>query len=207
MVKIDALRDAVLTDEAENASELLMLSAAEHERFRGLTIGWTGDSSAGANAALSYVMRCVVVVEMYTFQRVIALSDEHAAGIASPIFEKLYKAHRNTIENSWDNALSALETWPSVFPKRYSEYPALRGYIRARNSWAHGHGHLTSRQERELPKVRTELADAEFTLVGGYVTVRPDQVLHVARTCRSFVRKLDVAARAYLKDHPSAPRF
>jgi hypothetical protein len=198
VVKMEGLRAALLTEEAEKASELLMFSAAEHERLRGSTIGWIGDPSGGANAALSYVMRCVIVVEMFTFQRVIALADEHAAGIASPVFEKLYAAHRKTIENSWDSALSTLETWPGVFPKNYSEYPALRGYIRARNSWAHGHGQLTHRQLGELQQARKELADAGFSLAGHYVNVRPDQVLEVARTCRSFVRKLDAATKAYL---------
>jgi hypothetical protein len=198
VVKIDALRDAILTEEAENACELLMLSAAEHERFRRATIGWTGDPSTGANAALSYVVRCVIVVEMYTFQRVITLSDGHAAGITSPVFEKLYREHRKTIENSWANALGALEVWPGVYPKGYSEYPALRGYIQARNSWAHRHGQLTDRQLRELPQARKELTDAGFSLMGRYVTVRPDQVLPVARTCRSFVRKVDAETKAHL---------
>jgi hypothetical protein len=198
VVKIDALRAALLTEEAENACELLMLSAAEHERFQASTGGWTGDPLAGANAALSYVMRCVVVVEMYTFERVITLSDGHAAGITSPVFETLYREHRKTIENSWANALRALEVWPGVSPKNYSEYPALRGYIQARNSWAHRHGKLTNRQCRELRQVQKELADAGFSLESRYVTVRPDQVLPVTRTCRSFVCKLDAETKAHL---------
>lgn len=112
MVDLDALRASVLSEQAEETSELLMLCAAEHGKVRRATAGWMFDSGDGSSTALSYVMRCVILVEVFTFQRVVDLSDVHAGTVVSPVFDHLYRAHRRQIDRSWNNAIQALELWP-----------------------------------------------------------------------------------------------
>jgi hypothetical protein len=191
VVGIDALLAAVLTEEAEETCDLLMVTSAEHERLSTLTAGWAGDPTSSQRVALSYVMRFVVLVEVFAFQRTLQLSDVHAGTILSPVFDKLYAAHRKRIEDSWDNALAALTLWPGVSPKNYAEYPALRGYILARNSWAHGYGRLTQRQVNDWSTTEKHITAAGFSIVAEHVVVHSAQVRDVARTCRSFVKKLD----------------
>ncbi len=198
MVGFDALRAAVLTEEAEEICGQLMVTSAEHERIANVAVGWSTDPTSGQRLALSYVMRLVVLVEVFTFQRTLELSDIHAGTIVSPVFDKLYVAHRRQIEASWDNALAALSVWPSVSPRKYGEHPALRGFILARNSWAHGYGRLTSRQLSDLATTEKHVADAGFSINAGYVVVLPSQVHSVAKTCRSFVQKLDRGTSPYL---------
>lgn len=199
MVELAKLLTAVLTDEAQETCDLLMATAAEHERFAAVATGWVDDDVARARSALSYVMRLVVLVEVFTFQRTLDLSDDHAGKVVSPVFEHLYKAHRKQIESSWDNAFSALTLWPSVAPREYPEWEdGLRGYILARNCWAHGHGRLTARYLNDLKTTTKHLGEAGFEIEAQHVKVKPEQVIVVARRCRAFVRRLDKETSPHL---------
>lgn len=189
----------VLTAEAEEACGLLMTTAAEHERSTTFAQGWFDDHSTRTRSALSYVMRLVVLVEVFTFQRAIQVSDIHAAGIASPVFEHLYKAHRKEIDRSWENALKSLNLWPAIEAKNFPEWQGgLRGYIIARNCWAHGHGRLTDRYLNNSQATTKHLGEAGFSISAQHVVVDPSQVRVVARTCRRFVERIDARSRNHL---------
>lgn len=82
--------------------------------------------------------------------------------------------------------------------RKYSEFPALEGYILARNSWAHGHGRLTAQQLAEPERTSVQVEHADLEIVDGHVKVRPEQVIVVARTCRDFVRKVDRGTKEHL---------
>lgn len=200
--------NALLTAEGESTARLLMMCAAEYDcldsevmtRFAQVAALYDlrSDETAQSNTALAYVTRCVIVTEMFVFQRALSVLDQHARSISSPIFAEMYKTRRKSVDSSWENLASTLAVWPGLKIKDMSDWPAMNGYIAARNSWAHGQGRLTDRQRRNMGQTAKALSDAGLVLRGGTISVRPNQVIEVARTCRRFITDVDHATAAYV---------
>ncbi|WP_206492523.1 hypothetical protein [Rhodococcus sp. KRD162] len=99
---------------------------------------------------------------------------------------------------SWNGIRDAYYSWLAVPRKTWTQ---LLDLTNARNAVAHGHGHLTWKQQRGN---RTELEDKlskhKITVAGTRLVLTEETIAHVAQFCRGFILELDTI----LKDKKAA---
>jgi hypothetical protein len=142
---------------------------------------------------LTQVSRCVSLVEVFTFDRVMQMIDEDVSRINNPILNALYRDKKRSLDGSWESIRQAALDWLGVEFRTIKEYPRIEGYIEIRNSTLHASGNISRRQRNNIIDVTQKLKRVGVPLEGERLTPKKDCVRRAAIECRDFVAGLDQA--------------
>ncbi|MFB9779533.1 hypothetical protein [Rhodococcus baikonurensis] len=99
---------------------------------------------------------------------------------------------------SWRGIKEAYYSWLAVPRKTWTQ---LFDLTNARNAVAHGHGHLTWKQQRgNRIELEDKLGKHKITVDGTRLVLTEETITHVAQFCRAFILELDTI----LKDKKAA---
>ncbi|MFG2800287.1 hypothetical protein [Streptomyces pseudovenezuelae] len=156
-------------------------------------------SSSESAQCLSYLARLVSQGESFTFGRIRNAVESHVAASGSPMLLQLYEKNRNSLDSTWDSALSALRDWLSVDLRGVTSWERVKFLIELRNAAAHGGGRFTERQRKNLQqfeKIKKEIRNMGYEVKGGRIIVFRGAIRKEARSLCAFIQEVDDLTRA-----------
>lgn len=153
---------------------------AEHERLEIDRSGHEGTLlPPEQHLALASISQIVGHGEVCTIEVLEWVADRIAAPLPRGARERALSVHRD-IEASWEGRSEFVKQWLGESWAGDSWYQAWRGFVEARNAWAHGFGKLTRiqlAQKGTLGYLRT----AKLTVSSGVVTPKTTDVRRCAK--------------------------
>jgi hypothetical protein len=180
------------TNEADLASRQVMRAVARHEA-RSSTVPELGLSTGGeSELALEAVSEIVTVVELFTTDTMIEISEQFSRDALPPVQKVAITSGRQDAEGSWATRREFAKNWLGALWGDTAWFREWLGYVEARNAWAHGHGALTRKQQNRRDVVDS-LKCAQLPVVGARVELAASDVRRCGQSALVLAKELDEA--------------
>lgn len=183
------------TSEADAASRQVMRAVARHEARSSTTLVWGLAVGGESELALEAVAEIVTVVELFTTETMIEISEQLSESALPPVQKVAIASGRRDAEGSWASRRDFAKNWMGSLWGGAAWFREWLGYVEARNAWAHGHGTLT-RMQQNRGDVLDSLKSAELEVAGVRVHLRTKDVRRCGRSAFCLIRELDKALLA-----------
>lgn len=189
------------TNEADLASRQVMRAVARHDA-RSPTEAWIAGLGDESDRALEAIAEIITVVEVFTTETMIEVSEQLAKDAQPPVRRVALAAGRKEAEGSWVSRRDFAKNWTGKSWGDKAWFREWLGYVEARNAWAHGHGTLT-RMQQGRTDVLDLLKSADVGVSGTRVLLSALDVRRCGDSALRLVGELDEMLRQHRLPRPS----